>query len=1028
MFGNFADINVNTYASYFANVEAKVDDRSYGDIAEKVLENLKKTVIVNENGIFFYSGPAAAALDSENTVWFAPGLKVITAKHYEFNGTDAKAKEATSGLPAVSEFKLPASVLLVEANALDFVDASTEINLGKKVGDTFTEITNIFAPKSTNAIIVDSANRKFQIVVAAEGNTFVDSEGNPVAAGADILVENGAFVAYLTPKAPFETKDDWSIGYELTDDEQKQAANKDNWLLERPEALYLNIASVVDFYIIGADGTKSYSVKEWKSSNEDVISNNLEIVGAGVTSLTATVVHLDGHEDTHTIENIIVNAASEGSVKILNSYYKLDGGTYEFHWNYNEGAELIPVENGIQFIDDIAFAKGSNNISVEVVDAANSSLKATGNKLTKVDGKTADATIKISVDGELETTFKVSIIDNSNSPIAVAFYDKTNSDIYRYYIGDNNPVTLGALFNAKSTFAGFDLAGSKIVVYDIIDGDGVYQEANVGNPDSGVFVEFSGSNWTLGDNWKTQTLSFTREEDYMADPEGFDVWIKITPADGKTPIFVRVHVVDGWNVEWTADDAGTYNALKSALANYNAVLHDSFTMVTGQTLEINGKTLYGNGYVISADKYVASKEAEHTETVDWCNWCNTTKAGCKDYSSIRGWGYHTPSGEVFSNNYRTTKTYTYEHFISDDSMINIEGGVINNIYIHGPVYPELQYLNDECNTAGHDEHVYTGYHVSGIRATGTSTIINSYVSGFRQPVKAAGILLSLNNTVLRGGNYANLQVVSGNLYLKDVTTIQDQNGVQATIANSKGVYPFVTGVGILVESSAIGTTFTIDGYLDQHNWIEKNQSASLPVISTAFGESIDMNTIMSYMFDGLSYMGVKLNMVMSRFWYFIHQVEGEDPILDSENYNQNAKQYINASIMFIDAPETKGGAITAYNPATEYVKIVPVKSDGNNSGYTGRTYQTTGIQLSQEGISSLNMTADKILGTDLTAVFYSYHDGQVWQNKTNSSGEAERGKIFVNNPDAGYICVNNQDLYYDGYYTTVDSGYTGVYN
>ena len=64
MFGNFADINVNTYASYFANVEAKVDDRSYGDIAARVLANLKKTVIVNENGIFFYSGPAAAALDS----------------------------------------------------------------------------------------------------------------------------------------------------------------------------------------------------------------------------------------------------------------------------------------------------------------------------------------------------------------------------------------------------------------------------------------------------------------------------------------------------------------------------------------------------------------------------------------------------------------------------------------------------------------------------------------------------------------------------------------------------------------------------------------------------------------------------------------------------------------------------------------------------------------------------------------------------------------------------------------------------
>ena len=194
-----------------------------------------------------------------------------------------------------------------------------------------------------------------------------------------------------------------------------------------------------------------------------------------------------------------------------------------------------------------------------------------------------------------------------------------------------------------------------------------------------------------------------------------------------------------------------------------------------------------------------------------------------------------------------------------------------------------------------------------------------------------------------------------------------------------------------------------------------------------------MNTIMSYMFDGLSYNGVKLNMVMSRFWYFIHQVEGEDPILDSENYNQDAKQYINASIMFLDAPETKDGAITAYNSSTEYIKINPVKASGNNSGYTGRTYKTTGIQLSQEGIDTevlgvhVKLTGAELLGSDLTAVFYSYHDGQVWANKTDSDGNAQRGKIFVNNPEAGYTCVTNQDINYDGYYL-VDSPYANIYN
>ena len=1090
MFGNFADITVDNYAEYFAKVEAKVEDRNYSDIAARVLANLKKTVIVNNNGIFFYSGPATMAIDSANSVWFAPGLELITAKHYEFNGTDAKAKEATSGLPAVSEFKLPASVLLVEANALDFIDASTEINLGKKVGDSYGEILNVFAPKSTNAIIVDSTGRQFQITV---GDGIIADEG------ADILVEivDGVqvFCDYLIPKAPF---DEWEIGYGLTDNAQK--ANADSWIIENSGVLYFAYGAKAEVFIKDANGNKSYSVKSWETSDENIAKvsgSNIVMIGNGEVTLTATVINLYG-EETQKSFTFVVNKPNSANITMNNMSFRLDGATYEINWQYGSAnAYLLPTVIGnISYTNSATHALGTNGLTITFADP-NGSLKLNSEgKIVRDGEKTADAIFTVTVDGCLETTFKVSIIDNTKSPVRVNYYDDSNGDVYRYYIGDKNTVTLGDLFRTKNP--SYDLSGASLTIYDTIDGDGVLWPFD--EFDEGIDVEYSGDNWTLGSDWKSETLKFTRHSSYVSNPEEYFVYVKITPKNGDSPLFVRVHIVDGTNISYAGTDAATVTAVNNALADSNSgivVLQTSFTMVTGQTLNIGAKTLYGNGYVITADKYVADLIADNKvkEEYNWCSYCETYLSNCKTDLKDKGvpqLGMHGSSCNSAAD-YSKTVTIEEYHYYTNVAMIEIGDGTINNIYINGPVYPDLQYVDNDCmleDKSNHYKHSDIPYYVSGIKITGSSTISNSYIKGFRSPVlvagdAAVGSLVDFTNangvadkkaeivtpadnatfinTVLHGGNYANLIITSGNVTLNDVTTIQDFEGMTPTVGYESTDTFKVTGVGILMESSAVAandilvaatefakqfvanghgdgtstavenklgllvrplsTKIDINGNFTQYNWIEKNrENIKLPTVPVHTGAEVEVEFILDTIFNGVELYGFNLGR-MGRFMHLTHQ---DVPVGDGYDQNRitttkttsDKNELVNLGIIFIDIEQASGDPVTRAAYAQYFIHI-------DESGSTSRKHSTASLELAEDISVDIPVigTVDATIITDganASFTVWSYADGRAWYPYRD--GLQAYADVIPESTNWNNVhVVTDNDRYYGGYYATSDA-------
>lgn len=669
--------------------------------------------------------------------------------------------------------------------------------------------------------------------------------------------------------------------------------------------------------------------------------------------------------------------------------------------------------------------------------------------------------LDISVCGVLKTTITGKIVDKSAAPVRFNYkkYNQAGCDPYK--LGTVESIKLSDLFSL-SLEAQEDATGSaKITIYVAAPVNGKF------DPTTEIRKTVA-DNATEAENPYTLDIIYPNEEPinysdwnnaaHVIQLQGAvgtngdfykDLYIEITPTNGDVSTVAKIDIVDGAiNVSKLTDIAVEG---KITFTN-NVVLHGTTDITTGTTIEIGeGYTLHGNGHVINAEEYTANstgiteyKPISVDKRVKYCDDSN-----CPNYG--KAWGADGTSGvcyakiafvfEIAKHAFKEEGTFslaqgtsTSHKFTGNESnkeMILLSGGTIDNIYINGPVYPELQYREDESYSDS--VSVSTPYYVSGIKTTGNATISNSYVSGFRQPVMAASEAASgqydtangtttiinytpaktttIKDTVLRGGNYANLTVVSGNVTLENVTTIQDYNGMTPTVGDtSKTVY----GAGIMLEgttvpkadviATAMSCTFAgadneriptllqplstkveIKGYLTQHNWIEKDiGEKDIPIIDFFNTHSIKLKDIFGYFFNGFGLNGVEeVNLGrMGRFMDFIHQdadlsVEANRvsntyyPYL-AKDPNKNKNEMLNLAIMFSDIQQSIDDSVVDENHAKEMIQI----DESGRKG--GAQFAKVSVQLSHEGMSSMDATMFITGGADISMVIWSCTDGRIW--------------------------------------------------
>lgn len=172
-------------------------------------------------------------------------------------------------------------------------------------------------------------------------------------------------------------------------------------------------------------------------------------------------------------------------------------------------------------------------------------------------------------------------------------------------------------------------------------------------------------------------------------------------------------------------------------------------------------------------------------------------------------------------NLRTISVPTFTVKSTDNSyFVAGSGATLQNVIIEGPVYGTNFSVTDEDGPK-------KGTFVSGVKA-GSITIKNSYISGFRQPLATSGGTVTISNSVLKGGNFANLYVYGNTTFkLTNVTTVQNEE---------KGAI----GVGIFINNTAPSNTFQVSGF-NQYTFLTRAQIQTF--IKRAVGEYSSMVSI-----------------------------------------------------------------------------------------------------------------------------------------------------------------------------------------
>ncbi len=176
---------------------------------------------------------------------------------------------------------------------------------------------------------------------------------------------------------------------------------------------------------------------------------------------------------------------------------------------------------------------------------------------------------------------------------------------------------------------------------------------------------------------------------------------------------------------------------------------------------------------------------------------------------------------LYGNGFTVTLPTSYEAKSTAGFVgyITMNNGNLDNVRIEGPVYPVMNIYQSQSinNETQKEEYFYNSILING----GNCTISNSYISGSRTAVCIrGGNNVVVENTTLSGGAFANMQVAGVNsLVLRNLTTVQED----VTDTYGKGVTAH--GMGIYVDSSV--ANITIEGSLDQYNWLSYDQWKSI---------------------------------------------------------------------------------------------------------------------------------------------------------------------------------------------------------
>ena len=970
---NYVDDHVNDHTAearnVYGNIVAKFtsisEDRHAKDFVGEVVEKLDKTTIVGETGHHFTNN------ESEN-IYISATATSIGIQYYNNGQVQDKAQAPGFEKPV----EIPSNITSAPSNSfvhdVDKNGNPTEVILspsqtGVFDAGAFGNNDNNKVEEATTQVIVDgkvhAPNSAGNLGAIEE-----DEDGNQKISEVDVIV--------LTFKLPFL---EYKASFVATKNNSGEVlvSNDKIYVAQRLGGLRLhavNIHNIVEY---------SQSVDSWEVLSEedgsigkvyiDPVTGVLDLTTAEYRMVNGrevcevkvkSIAHNKKNEVVENTVTVVIVKAVTASITIGKQTVSTTGTDKDITLRFNgQHTSYAVVANATYSGDSEGKAPLQPKAKLDATEL--DGLRYEGNKLTfqtNDDGTLVEGFnfwFTAVVDGIITKFVDVSVVDETQAAVKLNYNKLGHADAPDYYIGTNPDGTNTTLKLSEL----FKISNSEKFGSKVKVTIYAYAES------TGYLSPRSELNKVAKANPNQYTLTATYDNEVTTAE-----WATSTitfKGNIKTAKSVFIEIAPENEVSTVVEVQIVNNAINVVKGtsvdtfakdlSTSVVLHSDVTLATGKRINLGSNSLYGNGWIITATGWKSNKTDKNDLT---------------------------------------------------DALVSVNGGTVDNVYIDGPVYGTLDYA-DNTNK----------YYVSGIRAEGASTISNSYVSGFRQPVMAAGTKLDVTNTTLRGGNYANLVLYSGVLNLTDITTIQDVNGMTPTVDTDKYTTP-VMGMGIAIDGNAISnedSKINLYGYLDQYNWA-KYRTSSDSAISMPVIDGLDTGDLFKCIFEGVKMnLGVTVHAEMGSVKYFIHK---------DKNASSGYGQYVNTGIVFVELTQA------AENLNIQQSFVNDQRTSENN--VTKRTMKLLDMPFDGTGLDLkvVKITAKTYLGTYGRFVAWSYQDGRQWvanDIKVENWGTKYSRLVTCSNETTDYIIsdapvsgiTTKTPLTYKDYYST--GAYTNAY-
>lgn len=580
--------------------------------------------------------------------------------------------------------------------------------------------------------------------------------------------------------------------------------------------------------IVTLNDGKSYTVvgnKVYLKDAEQIDANVVAILGQSSPLDSFTIV--ENSDYAQTINGIIYITYDQGKANGLNLSVTTDvtdASSYDVTWS--DESEYISVVDGKVTFDKVPPAtldQTTTPITVSATPVAGGEEYEQTVQIYVIAIKSATVTHGI---GTLDMTADI----NENLTIT---YDGTNSEFSYDSVATNYNITTfpNELTECDKTVT--------ITAGDVLDTNGVVIE----NADPIFKVE--NNKLTLLKYEGVQQITVTvgpATNPHLAKT------FTITVVDNSDTPFVKTFTNEYLYRVGNSNEIklGSLFTCEKPASDYNLKIYDASLTNDGQYVEVNGTNGFSATYTATATNWfdrtikfvgtgVAIIDIDGVQlTVEVVNGKNVTSYSelssstnnilLQDITMTSG-GSFSLSGNAINHVILYGNGFTFDVSAAKTTgfaAIQLSNADLDNIKVVGQLYTTYQSTYNSGNNEWYAATVYV---------TGDSIISNSYIYGCRSNIRVRGNL-TLENTVLDTARFANMDIQSGNIVLKDVTTI---NEPQENNKYDENKYAF--GFGIVIASECKSATLNVQGALTQYNWLRESDESyvsDLPGVSSIF--------------------------------------------------------------------------------------------------------------------------------------------------------------------------------------------------